>query len=153
MSRKPRIKWGKDHKIFPKLDLIELQRESYQQFLDSGLRDSLDEINGEDGSGIKDFTGKNWILKFGNYRFGELKYTPAEAKNKAVTYDLPLYVEATLTNQRTGATQTQEVFLADMPKMTKVGTFIINGIERAVVTQLVRSPGVFFSGDDYEDDA
>lgn len=148
MSRKPRIKWGKDHKVFPKLDLIELQRDSYQQFLDSGLRESLDEINGEDGSGIKDFTGKNWILNFGKYRFGELKYTPAEAKNKAVTYDLPLYVEATLTNQRTGATQTQEVFLADMPKMTKVGTFIINGIERAVVTQLVRSSGVFFSGDE-----
>ncbi len=147
MSHKPRIKWGKKHKIVPELDLIELQRESYQQFLDTGLRESLDEINGKDGEGIKDFTGKNWILKFGDYRFGELKHTPAEAKNKAVTYDFPLYVEASLTNQRTGATQTQEVFLADMPKMTNVGTFIINGIERAVVTQLVRSPGAFFSSD------
>jgi len=147
MPHKPRIKWGKDHKIFPKLDLIEIQRDSYQQFLDSGLRESLDEINGQDGEGIKDFTGKNWILKFGKYRFGELKHTPAEAKSKAVTYDFPLYVEASLTNQKTGATQTQEVFLADMPKMTNVGTFIINGIERAVVTQLVRSPGAFFSSD------
>ncbi|MBT3249744.1 MAG: DNA-directed RNA polymerase subunit beta [Candidatus Pacebacteria bacterium] len=147
MSRKPRIKWGKERKVFPKLDLIELQRDSYQQFLDSGIRESLDEINGQDGEGIKDFTGKNWILKFGNYRLGELKHTPAEAKSKAVTYDFPLYVEASLTNQRTGATQTQEVFLADMPKMTNVGTFIVNGIERAVVTQLVRSPGAFFSSD------
>lgn len=145
MPRQPRIKWGKERKVFPKLDLIELQRESYQRFLDVGLRESLDEINNDDG--IKDFTGKNWVLKFGEYRFGEPKYTPKEAKSKAVTYDIPLYVEATLTNQRTGATQTQEVFLADMPKMTKVGTFIVNGIERAVVTQLVRSPGVFFSGD------
>ncbi len=148
MPRKPRIKLGKEHKVLPELDLIELQKESYQQFLDTGIRESLDEINGEEDSGIKDFTGKNWILKFGNYRFGEVKYSPAEAKNKAVTYDIPLYVEATLTNQKTGATQTQEVFLADMPKMTKVGTFIVNGIERAVVTQLVRSPGVFFSGDE-----
>jgi DNA-directed RNA polymerase subunit beta len=147
MPRKQRITWGKKRNIFPKLDLIELQRESYQQFLDSGLRDSLDEVNGEKGTGIEDFTGKNWVLKFSNYRFGDPKYTPTEAVNKAVTYDLPLYVEATLTNKRTGATQSQEVFLADMPKMTKVGTFIINGIERAVVTQLVRSPGVFFSGD------
>lgn len=147
MSRKPRIKWGKNHKVLPKLDLIELQRESYQRFLDTGLRDALDEINGKDDEGIRDFTGKNWLLKFGNYRFGDLKYTPAEAKSKNVTYDFPLYVEASLTNQRTGATQTQEVFLADMPKMTEVGTFIVNGIERAVVTQLVRSPGAFFSGD------
>lgn len=148
MSHKLRINWGKDYRVLPKLDLIKLQQESYQQFLDFGLRESLDEINGENDSGIKDFTGKNWILKFGNYRFGELKYTPTEAKKKGVTYDFPLYVKATLTNQRTGATQTQEVFLADMPKMTKVGTFIINGIERAVVTQLVRSPGVSFSGDE-----
>ena len=147
MSRKSRIQWGKDHKIVPKLDLIELQRESYQNFLDKGLREALDEINGLDNEGIKDFTGKNWILRFGDYRFGEVKHTPAEAKNKSLTYDFPLYVEASLTNQKTGATQTQEVFLADMPKMTEVGTFIVNGIERAVVTQLVRSPGVFFSGD------
>ena len=145
MPRQPRIKWGKDRKILPKLDLIELQRDSYKQFLDTGLRESLDEINNENG--IKDFTGKNWILKFGDYRFGEPKYSSKEAKSKAVTYDTPLYVEATLTNQKTGDTQTQEVFLADLPKMTKIGTFIINGIERAVVTQLVRSPGVFFSGD------
>lgn len=148
MPDSTRHQLGKKHEVLPELDLIELQKESYQLFLDQGIKDSLSEINGDDNQGIKDFTGKNWLLKFGNYRFGEPKYTPTEAKKKAVTYDIPLYVEAILTNQKTGATQTQEVFLADLPKMTKVGTFIVNGIERAVVTQLVRSPGVFFSGDD-----
>lgn len=146
MPQQPRINWGKEHRVLPELDLIELQQESYQRFLETGLQDSLQEVNGENG--IEDFTGKNWVLKFGNYRFGESKYTPSEAKNKAVTYDMPLYVEATLTNKKTAATQTQEVFLADLPKMTRLGTFVINGIERAVVTQLVRSPGVFFSGDE-----
>lgn len=145
MSASQRINWGKDHKILPQLDLIELQRDSYQAFLDSGIREALVEVNGE--KGIEDFTGKNWVLTFGDYRLGEPKYSISEAKAKAVTHDMPLYVEATLTNKRTGETQTQEVFLADIPKMTPVGTFIINGIERAVVTQLVRSPGVFFSGD------
>jgi len=150
MAGKKRVNWGNDHDILPKLDLIQLQQESYQRFLDDGIRAALDEVNGEK-DGIEDFTGKNWKLKFGDYRFDEPKHTPTQAKSKAVSYDMPLYVEATLTNKKTGTTQTQEVFLCDLPKMTQVGTFIINGIERAVVTQLVRSPGVFFSGD--EEDA
>jgi DNA-directed RNA polymerase subunit beta len=113
--------------------------------LDTGIREALDEINAE--RGIEDFTGKNWSLKFGEYHFGKSKYTPSQAKRKAVTFDMPLRVEATLLNKRTGEEQTQEVFLGDIPRMTDAGTFIINGIERAVVTQLVRSPGIFFSGD------
>ncbi|HCC84326.1 MAG TPA: DNA-directed RNA polymerase subunit beta [Candidatus Pacebacteria bacterium] len=145
----PQIKrenWGKDHQLLPELDLIGLQLESYKEFLKVGITESLAEINGE--KGIEDFTSKNWSLRFGTYRFGEAKYAPDQARLKAVSYDMPLYVEATLLNKRTGEEQTQEVFLGDVPKMTSVGTFIINGIERAVVTQLVRSPGVFFSGDD-----
>jgi DNA-directed RNA polymerase subunit beta len=148
MNRIQRINWGKEHTILPKLDLIELQRDSYEWFLQQGIQQSLEEVNGE--KGIEDFTGKNWVLTFGAFRFGDPKYSPAQARSKAVTYDVPLYVEATLKNKKTEETQSQEVFLADIPKMTPVGTFIINGIERAVVTQLVRSPGVFFSGD--EDD-
>lgn len=142
--RQARQNWGKDYKQLPKLDLVGLQIESYKEFLQKGIRESLDEINNDNG--IEDFTGKNWSIKFGDYRFGEPKYTIAQAKDKAVNYDMPLYVEATLLNKRTGEEQTQEVFLGDIPKMTPTGTFIVNGIERAVVTQLVRSPGVFFSG-------
>jgi len=146
MPQAKRENWGNQHQVVPQLDLISLQVESYKDFLKAGISESLSEINGE--KGIEDFTGKNWALKFGEYRLGESKYAPAQAKLKAVSYDMPLYVEATLLNKRTGEEQTQEVFLGDVPKMTSVGTFIINGIERAVVTQLVRSPGVFFSGDD-----
>ena len=139
-----RQNWGKDYKQLPELDLVGLQIASYKDFLKNGIRESLDEINNENG--IEDFTGKNWSIKFGDYRFGEPKYTVSQAKEKAVNYDVPLYVEATLLNKKTEEEQTQEVFLGDIPKMTSTGTFIINGIERAVVTQLVRSPGAFFSG-------
>ncbi len=145
MSRTKRVNWGQERQVLPELDLLKLQKDSYDAFLQKGLREALDEINSEDG--IKDFTGKNWRLEFGEYRFGDPEYTPTEAKNRSATYDMPIYVEATLTNLRTGAAQTQEVFLADLPKMTSIGTFVVNGIERAVVTQLVRSPGVFFSGE------
>lgn len=145
MSQAKRINWGKHYKNLPPLDLVQLQIASYQQFLDKGIVESLEEVNGE--KGIEDFTGKNWMIKFGNHRFGEPKYTEAQARFKAVSYDTPLYAEATLLNKKTGEEQTQEVFLGDVPKITSVGTFIINGIERAIVTQLVRAPGISFSGD------
>lgn len=141
-----RQNWGQAHNILPELNLIALQIGSYQNFLTEGIKESLDEINSE--RGIEDFTGKNWSLKFGEYRFGQAKYTPTEAKSKNVSYDQPLYVEATLLNKKTGEERTQEVFLGDIPAMTNTGTFIINGIERGIVTQLVRSPGVFFSGEE-----
>ena len=141
-----RQNWGQKHQILPILDLIKLQSESYQDFLDNGIGEALKEVNGS--KGIEDFTGKNWSLTFGQYRFGEAKYTPAQAKNKNVSYDMPLYVEATLLNKRTGEERTQEVFLGDIPKMTATGNFIVNGIERGIVTQLVRSPGVFFLGEE-----
>ncbi|MDQ5951297.1 MAG: DNA-directed polymerase subunit beta [Patescibacteria group bacterium] len=139
-----RQNWGTDHAVLPHLDLVGLQLESYQDFLEGGIKDTLMEVYSEDG--IEDYTGKNWRLQFGEYRFGKAKYSISQAKQKGVTYDMPLYVIATLTNKKTGEVQTQEVFLGDIPKMTPIGTFVINGIERAVVTQLVRSPGVFFSG-------
>ena len=141
-----RQNWGQNHQVLPKLDLIELQINSYQDFLNNGIKESLKEINSD--KGIEDFTGKNWSLKFGQYRFGQAKYTPTEAKTKSVSYDQPLYVEATLLNKKTGEERTQEVFLGDIPAMTNTGTFVINGIERGIVTQLVRSPGVFFSGEE-----
>ena len=145
-QKSTRQNWGQKHQILPTLDLIQLQRDSYQEFLDKGIAEALSEING--AKGIEDFTGKNWSLTFGKYRFGGPKYTPLQAKSKNVSYDIPLYVEATLLNKRTSEERTQEVFLGDIPKMTATGNFIINGIERGIVTQLVRSPGVFFLGEE-----
>jgi len=133
--------WGKTDLPLPKMDLLAVQKDSYQWFLEEGIKEAFEEINP-----IEDFTGKNWALEFLDYHFEASKYTPSQAKNKGVTFDIPLKVKARLTNKQTGQSLTQEVFLGDIPKMTSVGTFIINGIERAVVNQIVRSPGVFFSG-------
>lgn len=144
MSKNVRQNWGTVTTKLPELDLVGLQLQSYQSFLENGITEALSEVYQD---GVEDYTGKNWKLKFGEYRFGAPKYTIAQAKQKGVTYDMPLYVTTTLINKRTAAEQTQEVFLGDIPRMTPIGTFVINGIERAVVTQLVRSPGVFFSGD------
>ena len=79
MSHATRINWGKKYENLPPLDLVQLQIESYQQFLNQGIIDSLTEVNGE--KGIQDFTGKNWVIKFGNHRFGEAKYSEAEARS------------------------------------------------------------------------
>ncbi len=132
--------WGKQYTHLPPLNLNQIQKESYQWFLDVGIRELLSDI-----SPIEDFTGKNWSLTFGEYEFNKPRYTPNEALEKGVTYDMSLKVKATLTNKQTGEHITQEVFLGDIPRMTENGTFIINGIERCVVNQLVRSPGAYFS--------
>lgn len=142
MPNSTRQYWGKTNIPLPKLDLIAVQKNSYQWFLEEGIKTALAEINP-----IEDFTGKNWSLEFGDYSFLKPKLTPQEAKDKGLTYDTSLKVKASLTNKQTEQTITQEIFLGDIPKMTPTGTFIINGIERAVVNQLVRSPGVFFSGE------
>ena len=133
--------WGKTNLPLPTLDLIGVQVDSYNGFLNKRIKDAFEEINP-----IEDFTGKNWELKFGAYTFDEPKYSPAVAKRKGLSYEMALRAETTLKNKITGEVTTQEVFMGDIPKMTTRGTFIINGIERAVVNQLVRSPGVFFSG-------
>ena len=138
----PRIFWGKTYPNLPLLDLTEVQRESWQWFLQEGITQALTEI-----SPIEDFTGKNWVLEFGKYSFGKPSRTPAEARIKGLTYDAPLRIQATLTNKQTGKKITQEVFLGDIPQMTAESTFVINGIDRAVVSQLVRSPGVYFTGE------
>src|ERR1035437_6628926 len=137
---KARINWGNEFSHLPTLDLLAIQKQSYQWFLDKGIKQILDEI-----SPIDDFTEKNWNLELKDYRIGKTTNTPEIALAKGVTFDAPLYVNATLTNKKTGATYDQEVFLGDVPQMTVRATFIINGIERAVVNQLVRSPGVFFT--------
>ncbi|OGH03012.1 MAG: DNA-directed RNA polymerase subunit beta [Candidatus Levybacteria bacterium RIFCSPHIGHO2_01_FULL_37_17] len=135
-----RLTWGQDFSLLPDLDLLQIQKNSYKWFLDEGIKQILSEI-----SPIDDFTEKNWTLDLKDYRLGKPSTTPENALLKGITYDSPLYVSTTLTNKKTSAKYNQEVFLGDIPLMTERGTFIINGIERAVVNQLVRSPGVFFT--------
>lgn len=142
MSKPKRLYWGKTQVKLPQLDLLAVQKTSYDWFLNTGIKEIFAELGP-----IEDFTGKNWLLEFGDYSFLSPKLTIREAKEKGLTYEMPLKVKTRLTNKQTGEVTQQEIFLGDVPKMTPTGTFIINGIERAVVNQLVRSPGVFFSGE------
>ena len=135
-----RHNWGKQYSSLPQLDLLAVQKASYRTFLDNLIGDILQEV-----SPIDDFTGKNWSLSFKEYRLGQPTLTPQIALHKGLTYDAPLYVKVTLTNLKNNTTHDAEVFLGDIPQMTIQGTFIVNGIERAVVSQIVRSPGVFFT--------
>lgn len=123
-------------------DLIEIQKNSYDWFLQEGLRDLFDEI-----SPISDFIGRDLELYFEDYYLDEPKFDEVESRSKNITYEAPLRVKVRLTNKRTEETNIQEVFLGDFPLMTKNGTFIINGIERVVVSQLIRSAGVIFSSE------
>jgi DNA-directed RNA polymerase subunit beta len=126
--------------VIPMPDLIEVQKNSYAWFLKEGLADLFDEV-----SPITDFIGRDLELQFGKYYFDEPKFNEAESKAKNVTYEASLRVETTLLNKKNDQKTVQEVFLGDFPIMTKNGTFIINGIERAIVSQLIRSAGVIFT--------
>jgi DNA-directed RNA polymerase subunit beta len=123
-------------------NLIEAQMNSYDWFLKEGLRELLDEINP-----IKDFTGKDLELSFGDYYLDEPKYDEKTAKSKNISFEAPLRSRVKLLNKQTGEIKEQEVYLGDLPIMTDRGTFVINGVERVVVSQLIRSPGVFFTMD------
>jgi len=133
---------NKTNEVLPLPNLIESQLQSFEWFKTEGLTELFTEI-----SPIEDFTGKNLALKFKSFHFEEPKYTEKEAKNKNISYDVPLKAVVELTNKETGEVKEQEIFLGDYPWMTDRGTFIINGVERVVVSQLVRSAGVFFTAD------
>lgn len=120
-------------------NLIEIQTASYQWFLEEGMREMFQDI-----SPIEDFTG-NLSLEFVDYSMGEPKYPVEESKERDVTYDAPLRVKVRLINNETGEVKEQEVFMGDFPLMTDTGTFIINGAERVIVSQLVRSPSVYYN--------
>ncbi|MBQ6436641.1 DNA-directed RNA polymerase subunit beta [bacterium] len=137
--------WSKERPLIPQLDFLKIQIDSYNDFLTNGIAEALAEVSGD--KGIEDYTGKNWSLTFGKHYFGRGMYDIKTARKKETNYSAPLKAEATLLNKKTGKKKTQEVFLGDIPMMTPDGTFIINGIDRAVVTQLVRAPGVSFSGE------
>lgn len=120
-------------------NLIEIQTDSYNWFLDEGLREMFMDI-----LPIEDFQGK-LSLEFVDYKLMEPKYTVEEARNHDANYSAPLHVTLRLTNQETGEIKSQDVFFGDFPLMTPAGTFIINGAERVIVSQLVRSPGVYYN--------
>ncbi len=119
-------------------NLIAIQRDSFDWFVKEGLKETFSDI-----SPIEDFTG-NLAIEFGAYEFGEPNYTVDECKEKDMTYSAPLFVDVSFINKETGEIKQQQVFMGDFPLMTDRGTFIINGTERVVVSQLVRSPGVYF---------
>lgn len=122
-------------------NLIEIQTDSYKWFLDEGLREMFDDI-----MPIEDFQG-NLSLEFVDYQLLEPKYTVDEAREHDANYSAPLHVTLRLINHETDEIKSQDVFFGDFPLMTKQGTFIINGAERVIVSQLVRSPGVYFNSE------
>ncbi|MEK7579903.1 MAG: DNA-directed RNA polymerase subunit beta [Patescibacteria group bacterium] len=124
----------------PPPNLIKIQLDSYEAFLDRGLKSIFREA-----SPISDWTGKEADLHFVDYKIDQPRFDDVTAKEKNLTYEAPLRVKLLFENKKTGEKREQEVYFADIPLMTKRGTFIINGIERVVVSQLIRSPGVFFT--------
>lgn len=136
-----RRSFGREENGLPELNLTSVQRESWEWFLEKGIAQELVDI-----SPIDDFTGKNWKIILGNPSLGTPKLSSRTCQEKGLTYSTPLKITATLVNKRSGKEVTQDVFLGDLPQMTSRGTFVINGIERAVINQIVRSPGVYFSG-------
>ncbi|WP_035172500.1 DNA-directed RNA polymerase subunit beta [Caldanaerobius polysaccharolyticus] len=139
MGSKERMSFSKIDEVIDMPNLIEVQKNSYKWFLEEGLREVLRDI-----SPIESFSG-NLILEFVDYSLDETpKYTVEEAKERDTTYSTAMRVKVRLTNKETGEINEQEIFMGDFPLMTENGTFIINGAERVIVTQLVRSPGAYY---------
>jgi len=142
LSGQPVKRFTKIREIIDLPDLIEVQKRSYQWFLKEGLKELFEEV-----SPIKDFIGRDLELYFLDYYLDEPRFDEKKTKSKNVTYEAPLRVETKLVNKKTGEIKEQEIFLGDFPLMTERGTFVINGIERVVVSQLIRSAGVFFTSE------
>ena len=142
LGKNVRMNFGKINEVLDMPNLIEVQINSYNWFREVGLRDVFQEF-----SSITDYNG-NLVLNFIDYKFDDKpKYTIAECKERDVTYAAPLRVTATLWNKETGEVKESEVFMGDFPLMTSSGTFVINGAERVIVSQLVRSPGAYYSSE------
>ncbi len=139
VGKNTRLSFGKINEVLPMPNLIEVQKNSYNWFLTEGLREVFQDV-----AAISDFNG-NLQLSFIDYHIDETpKYTIAECKERDATYAAPLRVKARLWNQETDEVTTSEIYMGDMPLMTESGTFVINGAERVIVSQLVRSPGVYY---------
>ena len=134
-----RLSYGKIREVMDMPNLIEVQKDSFQWFLDTGLREVF-----RDTAEITDYS-KNWVLTFVDYRLDDKpKYTVRECKERDATYAAPMRVKARLLNRETGVVKESEIYMGDFPLMTDSGTFVVNGAERVIVSQLVRSPGVYF---------
>ncbi|WP_073249896.1 DNA-directed RNA polymerase subunit beta [Caloramator proteoclasticus] len=141
VGKRTRMSFSKIKEVIDMPNLIEVQLNSYQWFLDEGLREVFEDVNP-----ITDYTG-NLVLEFVDYKldYDNIKYTVEECKERDATYAAPLKVKVRLVNKETGEVKDQEVFMGDFPLMTEQGTFIINGAERVIVSQLVRSPGAYYA--------
>jgi len=137
-----RVFFTKDDTALPLPNLMAHQKDSWQEFVETGLSEIFAELNP-----IEDYTGQKLELRFGAYAFQEPKNSESFAKENNVTFDAPLHATVELTNKVTGEVKEQEIYLGDYPWMTDRGTFIINGTERVVVSQLIRSAGVFFTAE------
>ena len=133
-----RRSFAKSKNVLELTDLLEIQKKSYQEFLEVGIKEVFDDL-----FPVESFTG-NISLEFGEYSFDEPRYSILEAKERMVNYAVPLKVQARVFIHETGEVKEQEIFLGDMPLMTDAGTFIINGAERVIVSQLVRSPSIYY---------
>ena len=139
LGKNTRMSFAHINEVLEMPNLIEVQVNSYKWFLNQGLKEVFSDI-----SAITDYTG-NLVLDFVDYRLDETpKYSVTECKVRDVTYDAPLHVRARLLNKETGEVNEQEIYMGNFPLMTESGTFIINGAERVIVSQLVRSPGVYY---------
>lgn len=138
----PQIFLGKEKENMKKIDLIEVQKESWDKFLNQELKEILEEF-----FPIEDYTGKKFTLYFEDIYFDNPRYPLDLCFKKKLTYDFPVYVKVRLINKKTGSEKKQDVYFFNLPKMTSRGTFIINGIERAIINQIVRSPGVYFTAE------
>jgi len=141
LGKRTRMSFSKISEVTDMPNLIEIQLDSYDWFLKEGLQEVFDDINP-----IQDYTG-NLVLEFVGYKLDieNIKYTVEQCKERDTTYAAPLKVKVRLRNNETGEIKEQEVFMGDFPLMTEQGTFVINGAERVIVSQLVRSPGVYYN--------
>ncbi|EOD03165.1 DNA-directed RNA polymerase subunit beta [Lactobacillus delbrueckii subsp. jakobsenii ZN7a-9 = DSM 26046] len=140
-QHRTRRSFSRIKEILPLPNLTDVQTESYKWFLDEGVKEVFDDI-----LPISDASGR-LTLEYVDYKLQEPKYTVDEARKHDATYSAPMHVTLKLTNHETGEIKTQDVFFGDLPLMTKSGSFIVNGAERVIVSQLVRSPGVYYSGE------
>ena len=138
-DHRKRRSFSKIKNTFELKDLLEIQKKSYQWFIDTGIKEVFDDL-----FPVENFSG-TLSLEFGDYHFDEPRYSIKQSKDRETTFAAPLKVEVRLFNHETGEVKEQEIFLGDMPIMTESGTFVINGAERVIVSQLVRSPSVYFS--------
>ncbi len=138
--KKARISLAKNKLRHLEPDLIESHLRSYELLIEEGIEEIFDEVDP-----VEDYTGESWNLSFGDIKWGDPKHTFRQTQKLGLSYDRPMYVDTKLTNKKTGEIKKQEIFIADIPLMSNRGTFIVNGNERVVVMQIMRSEGILYT--------